>query len=146
MSFLAEVAGSETNVEQRILNANPVLEAFGNAKTLRNNNSSRFGRWMEVQINERGSICGCRIENYLLEKARVAGQTTGERNFHIFYQLCVSGIGHKFGLEKPSAYRYLNQSGCESVRGIDGEHVQTIAPPYSPSNTFFALVSLTRPL
>ncbi|GMI37880.1 hypothetical protein TeGR_g2408 [Tetraparma gracilis] len=119
LSFLAEVAGSETNVEQRILNANPVLEAFGNAKTLRNNNSSRFGRWMEVQINERGSICGCRIENYLLEKARVTFQTTGERNFHIFYQLCVSGIGHKFNLDKPSAYRYLNQSGCESVRGID---------------------------
>jgi len=119
LSFLAEVAGSENNVEQRILNANPVLEAFGNAKTLRNNNSSRFGRWMEVQINERGAICGCRIENYLLEKARVSKQTNGERNYHIFYQLCVSGVGAKFGLTKPTDYRYLNQSGCESVRGID---------------------------
>jgi hypothetical protein len=119
LSFLAEVAGSETNVEQRILNANPVLEAFGNAKTLRNNNSSRFGRWMEVQINERGSICGCRIENYLLEKARVSKQTEGERNYHIFYQLCVSGVGQKFNVSSPSNYRYLNQSGCESVRGID---------------------------
>ncbi|GMH64517.1 hypothetical protein TrLO_g13461 [Triparma laevis f. longispina] len=119
LSFLAEVAGSESNVEQKILNANPVLEAFGNAKTLRNNNSSRFGRWMEIHFEERGSICGCRIENYLLEKARVSFQTQGERSYHIFYQLCFSGVGARFGVSNPSNYRYLNQSGCETVRGID---------------------------
>ena len=119
LSFLAEVAGSENNVEQKILNANPVLEAFGNAKTLRNNNSSRFGRWMEIHFQERGSICGCRIENYLLEKARVSFQTEGERNYHIFYQICYSGVGEKFGVTKPSSFRYLSQSGCDTVRGID---------------------------
>ena len=119
LSFLAEVAGSENNVEQKILNANPVLEAFGNAKTLRNNNSSRFGRWMEIHFDERGGISACRIENYLLEKARVSFQVTGERNYHIFYQLCASGTGKKYGVSGAESFRYLSQSGCVSVRGID---------------------------
>ncbi|CAM9483599.1 unnamed protein product, partial [Ectocarpus sp. 8 AP-2014] len=90
-NFLAEVAGSQNAVEQRILHANPVLESFGNAKTLRNNNSSRFGRWTEVHFDPKGQassrlVCGARIENYLLEKQRVVAQAKGERNFHIFYQ------------------------------------------------------------
>ena len=120
LSFLAEVAGSESNVEQKILNANPVLEAFGNAKTLRNNNSSRFGRWMEVGFDPRGSINGCRIENYLLEKVRVVKQTSGERNYHVFYQLCTSKkYGGAYGVTRPQDFRYLKESGCESVGGID---------------------------
>ena len=122
LSFLAEVAGSESNVEQKILNANPVLEAFGNAKTLRNNNSSRFGRWMEVSFDARGGICGCKIENYLLEKARVVRQTSGERNYHIFYQLCTSKKwGQLYGVTRPADFRYLSESGCETVTGIDDE-------------------------
>ncbi|CAM9445505.1 unnamed protein product, partial [Choristocarpus tenellus] len=115
-------------VEQRILHANPVMEAFGNAKTLRNNNSSRFGRWTEVHFDTRNQICGARIENYLLEKQRVGGQARGERNFHIFYQviegrgqgkLCTSEISQLLELGSPEHFRYLRESGCTSVPGID---------------------------
>jgi myosin heavy subunit len=86
-NFLAEVAGSDLQLEQKILNANPILEAFGNAKTLRNNNSSRFGRWTEINFSSRGQIIGASIENYLLEKSRVVRQSQGERSYHIFYQV-----------------------------------------------------------
>ena len=86
-NFLAEIAGSDLQLEQKILNANPILEAFGNAKTLRNNNSSRFGRWTEINFSPRGQIIGAAIENYLLEKSRVVRQGQGERNYHIFYQV-----------------------------------------------------------
>jgi myosin heavy subunit len=86
-NFLAEIAGSELQLEQKILNANPILEAFGNAKTLRNNNSSRFGRWTEINFSSKGQIIGASIENYLLEKSRVVHQNSGERNYHIFYQV-----------------------------------------------------------
>jgi hypothetical protein len=86
-NFLAEIAGSELQLEQKILNANPILEAFGNAKTLRNNNSSRFGRWTEINFSPKGQIIGASIENYLLEKSRVVHQNAGERNYHIFYQV-----------------------------------------------------------
>lgn len=81
------VLGSDLQLEQKILNANPILEAFGNAKTLRNNNSSRFGRWTEINFSTRGQIIGASIENYLLEKSRVVRQSQGERNYHIFYQV-----------------------------------------------------------
>jgi myosin heavy subunit len=86
-NFLAEIAGSEQLLEQKILLSNPVLEAFGNAKTLRNNNSSRFGRWTEICFSHAGQIVGASIENYLLEKSRVVEVGRGERNYHIFYQV-----------------------------------------------------------
>jgi myosin heavy subunit len=89
-NLLAEIAGSESALEQKILNANPVLEAFGNAKTLRNNNSSRFGRWTAIHFSPSGHIIGALIENYLLEKSRVVHQLKGERNYHIFYQVCTA--------------------------------------------------------
>ena len=87
LQYLAEVAGSSTNVEAKILQANPILEAFGNAKTVRNNNSSRFGKYTEIFFSKRGEINGARNTNYLLEKSRVVQVTRDERNYHIFYQV-----------------------------------------------------------
>ncbi|KAB1265780.1 Unconventional myosin-XIX [Camelus dromedarius] len=97
MKFYAVVAASPTSweshkiaerIEQRILNSNPVMEAFGNACTLRNNNSSRFGKFIQLQLNRDHQMTGAAIQTYLLEKTRVACQDSTERNFHIFYQVC----------------------------------------------------------
>uniref|UniRef100_A0A7N9IC53 Myosin XIX n=1 Tax=Macaca fascicularis TaxID=9541 RepID=A0A7N9IC53_MACFA len=97
MKFYAVVAASpaswETHkiaerIEQRILNSNPVMEAFGNACTLRNNNSSRFGKFIQLQLNRAQQMTGAAVQTYLLEKTRVACQASSERNFHIFYQIC----------------------------------------------------------
>ena len=114
LSFLAEIAGSENAVEQRLLSANPVLEAFGNAKTIRNNNSSRFGRWMEIHFCERGSIYSARIENYLLEKSRVVTQAQHERGYHIMYQLLSEDP--KINASKCT---YLKGSNCYEATGVD---------------------------
>ncbi|XP_025707056.1 unconventional myosin-XIX isoform X1 [Callorhinus ursinus] len=97
MKFFAVVAASPTSweshriterIEQRILNSNPVMEAFGNACTLRNNNSSRFGKFIQLQLNRAQQMTGAAVQTYLLEKTRVACQASSERNFHIFYQIC----------------------------------------------------------
>lgn len=97
MKFYAMVAASPTSweshkvaerIEQRILNSNPVMEAFGNACTLRNNNSSRFGKFIQLQLNRAQQMTGAAVHTYLLEKTRVACQASSERNFHIFYQIC----------------------------------------------------------
>lgn len=76
-----------TGVEGQVLQTNPLLEAFGNARTLRNNNSSRFGKLIEIYFNNSRHICGALIQTYLLEKSRVTHQLPGERNYHIFYQV-----------------------------------------------------------
>jgi len=106
MKFLA-LAGSEdgavTNVEKQVLESNPLLEAFGNARTLRNDNSSRFGKFIELQFRggskaalqtgmsgQNSRLCGARIRTYLLEKVRVCDQQEGERNYHIFYEACAA--------------------------------------------------------
>ncbi|KAI8343918.1 P-loop containing nucleoside triphosphate hydrolase protein [Chlamydoabsidia padenii] len=111
-----------TEVEEQILATNPIMEAFGNAKTTRNDNSSRFGKYIEIQFDKECNIIGAKIKTYLLERSRLIYQPATERNYHIFYQLC-SGISKKerdhLGLKNWNDYHYLNQSGTGTIPGVD---------------------------
>uniref|UniRef100_A0A8C5E0N9 Unconventional myosin-IXa-like n=1 Tax=Gouania willdenowi TaxID=441366 RepID=A0A8C5E0N9_GOUWI len=104
--------GFASGVEQTILGAGPVLEAFGNAKTAHNNNSSRFGKFIQVNYQESGTVRGAYVEKYLLEKSRLVYQEHNERNYHVFYYL-LAGTSEEerktFHLLKPEEYHYLNQ-------------------------------------
>jgi len=115
-------AGGQSKLEKMILQSNPVLEAFGNAKTVRNNNSSRFGKYQEVKFNRKGEIVGGAITNYLLEKSRVVTPAKDERNYHIFYQVCRGSSDSdkaKYKLADPDKFNYLSMSGCTSIPGVD---------------------------
>ncbi|XP_040013445.1 unconventional myosin-Vb isoform X4 [Xiphias gladius] len=92
MRFFATVGGSstETNVEEKVLASSPIMEAIGNAKTTRNDNSSRFGKYIQIGFSRHYHIIGANMRTYLLEKSRVVFQAEDERNYHIFYQLCAS--------------------------------------------------------
>jgi myosin-5 len=81
----------KSSIEQRVLQSNAILEAFGNARTLRNDNSSRFGKFIELRFTSRGRLLGASIDTYLLEKARLVGHTPGERTYHIFYEVLARG-------------------------------------------------------
>nr|CAI5863964.1 unnamed protein product [Callosobruchus analis] len=115
LKFLCHNWGEESGLlEQKILDANPVLEAFGNAKTTRNNNSSRFGKFIEVHFDKSFKVCGGHISHYLLEKSRVCSPDGDERNYHIFYMLMAGApekLRQKLGLTKPDDFNYL-KSAC----------------------------------
>ncbi|KAH1216511.1 Myosin-11 [Glycine max] len=104
-----------------LLLSNPVLEAFGNAKTVRNDNSSRFGKFVEIQFNKYGRISGAAIRTYLLEKSRVCQISDPERNYHCFYLLCASPPEEKekYKLGDPRSFHYLNQSNCYELIGVN---------------------------
>ncbi|KAL0080699.1 P-loop containing nucleoside triphosphate hydrolase protein [Phycomyces blakesleeanus] len=117
-----KTSGSMTEVEEQILATNPIMEAFGNAKTTRNDNSSRFGKYIEIQFDTDANIIGAKIRTYLLERSRLIFQPEIERNYHIFYQLCVgapSSERKEFELGDYTTFHYLNQSGTGTVPGMD---------------------------
>jgi myosin-1 len=126
MQYVANVSGgSNSSIQETkdmVLATNPLLESFGNAKTLRNNNSSRFGKYLSLQFNAQGEPVGADITNYLLEKSRVVGQIENERNFHIFYQFTKGASNEyrqNYGVQKPETYIYTSKSRCLDVDGID---------------------------
>ncbi|XP_051853252.1 unconventional myosin-VI isoform X4 [Antechinus flavipes] len=114
LRYLTESYGTGQDIDDRIVEANPLLEAFGNAKTVRNNNSSRFGKFVEIHFNEKNAVVGGFVSHYLLEKSRICVQGKEERNYHIFYRLCAGAsedIREKLHLSSPDNFRYLNR-GC----------------------------------
>ncbi|KAJ1961667.1 class II myosin [Dipsacomyces acuminosporus] len=126
MEYIAAVSGGQSSsikeIKEMVLATNPLLESFGCAKTLRNNNSSRHGKYLEIQFNVGGEPVGAIITNYLLEKGRVVGQIRNERNFHIFYQFAKAASQEyrdMFGISGPESYLYTSASGCLDVPNID---------------------------
>ncbi|XP_067417310.1 unconventional myosin-IXb isoform X3 [Emydura macquarii macquarii] len=117
--------GYASGVERTILGAGPVLEAFGNAKTAHNNNSSRFGKFIQVNYLENGIVRGAVVEKYLLEKSRLVSQEKDERNYHVFYYLLL-GVSEEeckeFHLKQPEDYFYLNQHNLKIEDGEDLRH------------------------
>lgn len=130
MQYLAAVNKSPSNlITEQILEASPLLESFGNAKTVRNDNSSRFGKFLEVHFKQ-GVILGAKVTEYLLEKSRIVTQAPEERNYHVFYEL-LAGLADeeklKYGLLSADKYFYLNQGGnCEIDGKYDGEDFQSL--------------------
>lgn len=128
MNYITKISGGGQKVQRIkdiILESNPLLEAFGNAKTIRNNNSSRFGKYIEIQFSRGGEPVGGRISNFLLEKSRVHSLNEHERNFHIFYQLCAGAPAEwkqELGVERPDNFQFLSQSGVYKVDGTNDAH------------------------
>ncbi|XP_042053638.1 myosin-9-like isoform X1 [Salvia splendens] len=128
MQYLAYLGGHKggegRSVEQQVLESNPVLEAFGNAKTVRNDNSSRFGKFVELQFDHHAKISGAAIRTYLLERSRVCQISEPERNYHCFYFLCAAQEGEikKYKLGHPQTFHYLNQSTCFALDDVDDAH------------------------
>ncbi|KAL3508613.1 hypothetical protein ACH5RR_028014 [Cinchona calisaya] len=122
MQYLAALGGGSSGIECEVLQTSCILEAFGNAKTSRNDNSSRFGKLIEIHFSAVGKICGAKIQTYLLEKSRVVQLARGERSYHIFYQLCAgvpSSLRGRLKLKDAQEYNYLNQSGCLTIHDVD---------------------------
>lgn len=130
LAFMGGRSGTEgRTVEQQVLESNPVLEAFGNAKTVKNNNSSRFGKFVEIQFDKHAKISGAAVRTYLLERSRVCQVSDPERNYHCFYMLCAAPPEDvkRFKLGNPKTFHYLNQSNCYEVANVDDarEYLET---------------------
>ncbi|XP_053176256.1 unconventional myosin-Va isoform X1 [Scomber japonicus] len=124
MRYFATVSGSasEANIEDKVLASNPIMEAIGNAKTTRNDNSSRFGKYIEIGFDSRFRIIGANMRTYLLEKSRVVFQADEERNYHIFYQLCASSHLPEFKnlkLSNANDFLYTRQGRSPVIDGVD---------------------------
>ncbi|KAA0724617.1 Unconventional myosin-Va [Triplophysa tibetana] len=124
MRYFATVSGStaETCVEEKVLASSPIMEAIGNAKTTRNDNSSRFGKYIEIGFDKRHQIIGANMRTYLLEKSRVVFQASEERNYHIFYQLCACAHLPEFAplkLGSTEDFPYTNQGSSPIIEGVD---------------------------
>ncbi|XP_071978386.1 unconventional myosin-X-like [Engystomops pustulosus] len=128
LKFLSSMSQScaggdnQTHVEEAIMESSPILEAFGNAKTVYNNNSSRFGKFIQLHFSQPGHIQGGRVVDYLLEKTRVTRQSPGERNYHIFYALLAGASREEreaLSLLEPHCYQYLSSSGCVTAEGLN---------------------------
>ncbi|KAM7156689.1 unconventional myosin-Vc isoform 1-T1 [Molossus nigricans] len=123
MRYFATVSKSSSNahVEDKVLASNPITEAVGNAKTTRNDNSSRFGKYTEISFDERNQIIGANMRTYLLEKSRVVFQSENERNYHIFYQLCASAQQSEFKhlkLGRAEDFSYTRMGGSTAIEGV----------------------------
>lgn len=122
MRYFATVGGSstETQVEKKVLASSPIMESIGNAKTTRNDNSSRFGKFIQIHFNKNYHITGASMRTYLLEKSRVVFQTSEERNYHIFYQMCSAAkrLPH-LRLFDQNKFHYLNQGNNPTIDGVD---------------------------
>ncbi|KAG2545907.1 hypothetical protein PVAP13_9KG467505 [Panicum virgatum] len=130
LAFMGGRSGTEgRTVEQQVLESNPVLEAFGNAKTVKNNNSSRFGKFVEIQFDKYGKISGAAVRTYLLERSRVCQVSDPERNYHCFYMLCNAPPEDvkRFKVGDPRSFHYLNQTNCYEVANVDDarEYIET---------------------
>ncbi|KAM7414758.1 hypothetical protein PAMA_019528 [Pampus argenteus] len=124
MRYFATVScsSSETNVEKKVLASSPIMEALGNAKTTRNDNSSRFGKYIEIGFDKKHCITGANMRTYLLEKSRVVFQAPGERNYHIFYQLCASSHLPEFKAFKLGCaddFHFTNQGHSPVIDNVD---------------------------
>nr|XP_046208191.1 unconventional myosin-Vc-like isoform X1 [Oncorhynchus gorbuscha] len=124
MRYFAMVSksSSRTHVEDKVLASNPITEAIGNAKTTRNDNSSRFGKYTEISFDRRYQIIGANMRTYLMEKSRVVSQSQNERNYHIFYQMCACAEQSEFKslrLLSADEFRYTCMGGETSIEGVD---------------------------
>uniref|UniRef100_A0A669PPL6 Myosin VC n=1 Tax=Phasianus colchicus TaxID=9054 RepID=A0A669PPL6_PHACC len=124
MRYFATVSKSSSNahVEDKVLASNPITEAVGNAKTTRNDNSSRFGKYTEISFDPSYRIIGANMRTYLLEKSRVVFQSENERNYHIFYQLCASAMQPEFRhlkLGSAEEFNYTRMGGSTTIEGVD---------------------------
>ncbi|CAF3259292.1 unnamed protein product [Rotaria socialis] len=146
LQYLTESYGAHNGqIEDRINKSNPLLEAFGNAKTTRNNNSSRFGKFIEVHFNDKHRVVGGYISHYLLEKSRICVQSKDERNYHIFYRLCAGApesIRSALRLGSPDSFHYLNR-GCTQY--FCNNQTEKSLPKNRRSDDFIAKGALRDP-